>query len=61
MEFHEAANFLLELRRFPSRAGTDATRALLSELGDPRTIALCPGRRVQREGLDRPDGRADAP
>jgi dihydropteroate synthase len=41
MEFHEAANFLFELRRFDSRAGTDATRALLSELGDPHEGPDC--------------------
>ncbi|WP_262175812.1 dihydropteroate synthase [Haloarcula laminariae] len=41
MEFHEAANFLFELRRFDSRAGTDATQALLSELGDPQTGPSC--------------------
>ena len=41
MEFHEAANFLFELRRFDSRAGTDATRALLSSLGDPQERASC--------------------
>ena len=41
MEFHEAANFLLELRRFPSGIGTDATRDLLSELGDPHENLRC--------------------
>ncbi len=41
MEFNEAANFLLELRRFDSQAGTDATRALLSELGDPQAGPSC--------------------
>jgi dihydropteroate synthase len=41
MEFHEAANFLFELRRFDSRAGTDATRALLSSLGDPQAGPRC--------------------
>jgi len=35
MNYHEAANFCLELRRFPPRRETDATEALLSELGDP--------------------------
>ncbi|QSG10258.1 dihydropteroate synthase [Halapricum desulfuricans] len=35
MDFHEAANFCLELRRFPPRRETDATEALLAELGDP--------------------------
>jgi len=41
MEFHEAANFLFELRRFDSRAGTDATRALLASLGDPHEGPSC--------------------
>jgi dihydropteroate synthase len=41
MEFHEAANFLFELRRFDSRAGTDATRGLLSALGDPQKRQRC--------------------
>jgi len=36
MQFHEAANYLLDLRRFSSRPGTEATAALLSELGDPQ-------------------------
>jgi dihydropteroate synthase len=35
MEFHDAANFLFDLRRYPPRAGTDATAALLSHLGEP--------------------------
>ena len=35
MEFHDAANFLFDLRRYPPRAGTDATAALLSQLDDP--------------------------
>ena len=41
MKFHEAANFLFELRRFDSRAGTDATRALLSSLSDPQEGPHC--------------------
>ena len=41
MEFHEAANFLFELRRFASRAGTDATQALLSALDDPHEGLRC--------------------
>ena len=41
MEFHEAANFLFELRRFASRAGTDATRELLAELEDPHEGPRC--------------------
>jgi dihydropteroate synthase len=35
MEFHEAANFLFELRRYPPRPGLDATDDLLSVLDDP--------------------------
>ncbi|WP_336361137.1 dihydropteroate synthase [Haladaptatus sp. ZSTT2] len=35
MEFHDAANFLFDLRRFTPRAGTEATRALLDHLGSP--------------------------
>ncbi len=41
MEFHEAANFLFDLRRFDSRAGTDATQALLAALGDPHEGPNC--------------------
>jgi len=41
MEFHEAANFLFELRRFASRPGTDATQDLLSSLGDPQEGLRC--------------------
>jgi len=41
MEFHEAANFLFELRRFPSGAGTDATSDLLAALGDPHDGLDC--------------------
>ncbi len=35
MEFHDAANFLFELRRYPPRPGLDATRDLLAFLDDP--------------------------
>jgi dihydropteroate synthase len=35
MQYHEAANDLLDLRRYSTRPGTDATTALLSHLGDP--------------------------
>ena len=37
MEYHEAANFLFDLRRYPSRAGVAPTRRLLEhlEVGDP--------------------------
>ncbi|WP_225333645.1 dihydropteroate synthase [Halomicrobium urmianum] len=41
MEFHDAANFLLDLRRFALRPGTDATRELLAELGDPQEGLDC--------------------
>ena len=41
MEFHEAANFLFELRRFASRPGTAATEDLLSSLGDPQERLRC--------------------
>ncbi len=41
MKFYEAANFLFDLQRFPSRPGTDATVALLSELGDPHERLDC--------------------
>jgi len=35
MEFHDAANFLFDLRRYPPRAGTAATREFLAHLGNP--------------------------
>lgn len=35
MHYHDAATFLLELRRFRSKPGTESTARLLSELGDP--------------------------
>jgi dihydropteroate synthase len=41
MEFHDAANFLFDLRRFPPRPGTTATRDLLSHLGDPQAAYRC--------------------
>ena len=41
MEYHEAANFLFDLRRYPSNRGIDATRALLSHLGDPQEGLTC--------------------
>jgi dihydropteroate synthase len=37
MQFHEAANFLFDLRRYAPRPGTDPTRDLLAELDDPHT------------------------
>ncbi|WP_299263014.1 dihydropteroate synthase [Halorientalis sp.] len=36
MEFHDAANFLFDLRRYPPRTGTAATRDFLSHLDDPQ-------------------------
>jgi dihydropteroate synthase len=41
MEFHQAANYLLDLRRYSIRPGTDATRNLLSHLGDPHEGLAC--------------------
>ncbi|EMA37928.1 dihydropteroate synthase [Halococcus hamelinensis] len=35
MEFHDAANFLFGLRRYPPRPGLAATESLLDHLGDP--------------------------
>ncbi|WP_299235148.1 dihydropteroate synthase [Natronomonas sp.] len=35
MEYHEAANFLFDLRRYPSRTGVAPTRRLLEYLGNP--------------------------
>jgi dihydropteroate synthase len=35
MEYHEAANFLFDLRRFRMKPGTEAVRGLLEHLGDP--------------------------
>ncbi|GAA0246428.1 dihydropteroate synthase [Haladaptatus pallidirubidus] len=35
MDYHEAANFLLNLRRFRPKPGTDSTADLLAHLGDP--------------------------
>ena len=41
MKFHEAANTLFGLRRFGTRPGTDATAALLAQLGDPHEEFPC--------------------
>jgi dihydropteroate synthase len=41
MKFHQAANYLLDLRRYSIRPGTDATRNLLSHLGDPHADLVC--------------------
>jgi len=35
MDYHEAANFLFDVRRFRPKPGTESTAALLSHLGDP--------------------------
>ncbi|WP_435179754.1 dihydropteroate synthase [Halorussus sp. AFM4] len=35
MDYHEAANFLFDLRRFRPKPGTESTAALLAHLGDP--------------------------
>jgi dihydropteroate synthase len=35
MDYHEAADFLFDLRRFAVRPGTESTAALRAELGDP--------------------------
>jgi len=35
MEYHEAVNFLFDLRRFKVKPGTGSVRSLLAELGDP--------------------------
>ncbi|XVH30871.1 dihydropteroate synthase [Haloferacaceae archaeon DSL9] len=36
MDYHEAANFLFDLRRFQVNPGTESVEDLLSELGDPQ-------------------------
>ncbi len=41
MRFHDAANYLFDLRRFGSRPGTEATRELLAEVGDPHERVPC--------------------
>ncbi|WP_459192581.1 dihydropteroate synthase [Halosimplex sp. J119] len=41
MEFHEAADFLFDLRRFAPRPGLDPTRELLAHLGDPHEDLRC--------------------
>lgn len=40
MEYHEAASFLFDLRRFQVKPGTAAVRELLSELDDPQEGVL---------------------
>ncbi|MFB6135135.1 MAG: dihydropteroate synthase [Halobacteriaceae archaeon] len=41
MRFHEAADYLLDLRRFRMRPGTDSTADLLARVGDPQTEYAC--------------------
>ena len=41
MEFHEAAKFLFDLRRFSPRPGTEPTRELLAHLDDPHEGLAC--------------------
>ena len=41
MEFHEAADFLFDLRRFAPRPGLDPTRELLGHLGAPQERLAC--------------------
>ncbi|MFW6435644.1 MAG: dihydropteroate synthase [Halovenus sp.] len=41
MRFHQAANYLFDLRRFGSRPGTEPTRELLSTLGEPQEEIPC--------------------
>ncbi|SFF98581.1 dihydropteroate synthase [Halopelagius inordinatus] len=36
MEYHEAVNFLFDLRRFQVKPGTASVRSLLAEFGDPQ-------------------------
>jgi len=62
MEFHEAANFLFDLRRFALRPGTDATRDLLQlTWTTPRRPAVRANRRLEREGEHGADARAHPP
>jgi len=41
MRFHQAANYLFDLRRFGSRPGTEPTRELLAALGEPQDGVPC--------------------
>ena len=41
MKYHEAANFLFDLRRFALRPGTAVTAALMDHLGNPQTAYDC--------------------
>jgi dihydropteroate synthase len=41
MRFHQAANYLFDLRRFGSRPGTEPTRELLAAIGEPQEGVPC--------------------
>ncbi len=41
MEYHEAADFLFDLRRFRLRPGTESTARLLAHIGDPHETIDC--------------------
>jgi dihydropteroate synthase len=41
MDYHEAANFLFDLRRYSPRTGVASTARLLSHLGDPHADLAC--------------------
>ncbi|RAW44596.1 dihydropteroate synthase, partial [Halorubrum sp. 48-1-W] len=41
MHYHEAANFLFDLRRFSVKPGTERIEALLDRLGNPETAVPC--------------------
>jgi dihydropteroate synthase len=41
MDYHEAANFLFDLRRYSPRVGVASTERLLGHLDDPHTDLLC--------------------
>jgi dihydropteroate synthase len=41
MDYHEAANFLFDLRRYSPRAGVASTERLLGHLGDPHADLTC--------------------
>ncbi|MFB6199200.1 MAG: dihydropteroate synthase, partial [Halobacteriaceae archaeon] len=41
MKYHEATNFLFDLRRFKSKPGTESTEDLLDHLGSPQEDLRC--------------------
>ena len=41
MDYHEAANFLFDLRRYSPRAGVASTERLLAQVGDPHAAVPC--------------------